>query len=261
MLHNFISWRPKSGSVRAESKQSRGRVNYREEDFAAIYAMSDIHGCYQQLVEAHEKIELDAATIDGQKLIVLLGDYVDRGPNSDKVLDFLCEPPPSGLARLALCGNHDAEFAKFYRNPATLRQWLAFAGPDTLKSYGIDPQFILKRPSEKGELERILHNSIPEQHIEFLESLPVLLQVGRVVFVHAGILPGVALDKQNESDLMWIRQPFLANGPGLPFVVVHGHTPSGRPDVGTQRVGIDTAVSATGRLTVLKMSAGRLSIL
>ncbi len=261
MLHNLISWRPKFGLSKAGNKDGRLRIFHREEDFAAVYAMSDIHGCYEQLVEAHHKIEEDAARIEGPKLIALLGDYVDRGPDSDKVLEFLCEPPPPGLQRLALCGNHDAEFINLYRRPSTLRQWFGFAGPETLKSYGIDPKLILQKPSETGQFDRVLHEAVPKHHIDLLESLPVLLQVGRVLFVHAGVRPGIQIDRQKDSDLMWIRQPFLADGPGLPFVVVHGHTPSGRPDIGTQRIGIDTAVSVTGRLTILKMSAGRFSTL
>lgn len=88
-----------------------------------------------------------------------------------------------------------------------------------------------------------------------------MLRMGRILFVHAGIKPGIDLKRQKDSDLMWIRQPFLDEGPQLPVLVIHGHTPARIPTFGPQRIGIDTAVSATGRLTVLTIKGTRVGIL
>ena len=243
------------------SLRKRARLTFDEGEFAAVYAMSDIHGCYNELVEAHRRIEEDAASIPGPKLIVMLGDYVDRGPDSSAVLEFLSKPPPAGFQRFILCGNHDDELVKLYRKPARILEWFGFAGAETLHSYGINIEHLLQSQAGNDMITRVIRSMIPERHIQLLESLPVMLRIGRVVFAHAGIKPGIDLKRQKDSDLMWIRQPFLDQGPQLPFLVIHGHTPARIPTFGPQRIGIDTAVSATGRLTVLTIKGTRVGIL
>ncbi|ANL35439.1 metallophosphoesterase domain-containing protein [Rhizobium phaseoli] len=260
MFNYLVPWRQQI-PILTGSHQKRARLTFAEGDFAAVYAMSDVHGCYSELVDAHRRIEADAERIQGPKLILLLGDYVDRGPDSSAVLEFLSKPPPPGFQRLALCGNHDAELVKLYRKPTRILEWLGFAGTETLNSYGIDIEHLLQSAAGSDMIARVIHNMIPERHIQFLESLPIMLRMGRVVFVHAGIRPGIDLKKQKDSDLMWIRQPFLDEGPQLPVLVIHGHTPARIPTFGPQRIGIDTAVSATGRLTVLTIKGTRVGIL
>ena len=76
-----------------------------------------------------------------------------------------------------------------------------------------------------------------------------------------GIQPGIALSEQTDEDLMWIREPFLSGGPQLPLLVIHGHTPSSHPIFGLSRIGIDTAVSMGGTLTILKIADGKQTIL
>lgn len=110
-------------------------------------------------------------------------------------------------------------------------------------------------------LTRVISETVPEHHVRLLESMPTMLTVGKLVFVHAGIRPGIALDKQTDDDLMWIREPFLTDGPKLPFLVVHGHTITQEPVFASGHVGIDTGAFATGRLTVLRISQGKASIL
>lgn len=148
-----------------------------------------------------------------------------------------------------------------YRKPARILEWLGFAGTETLHSYGIDIEHLLQSAAGSETIARVIRNMIPERHIQFLESLPVMLRMGRILFVHAGIKPGIDLKRQKDSDLMWIRQPFLNEGPQLPVLVIHGHTPARIPTFGPQRIGIDTAVSATGRLTVLTIKGTRVGIL
>ena len=260
-MFNYLGpWRQQI-PILAGNRKGRVRLTFAEGEFAAVYAMSDVHGCYNELVKAQRRIEEDAARIPGPKLIVMLGDYVDRGPDSSAVLEFLSNTPPPGFQRFVLCGNHDAELVKLYRKPARILEWLGFAGPETLHSYGIDIEHLLQSAAGNETIARVIRNMIPERHIQFLESLPIMLRIGRVLFVHAGIKPGIDLKKQKDSDLMWIRQPFLDEGPQLPVLVIHGHTPARTPTFGPQRIGIDTAVSATGRLTVLTIKGTRVGIL
>lgn len=218
----------------------------------ALYAVGDIHGCYDQMIEAEERIRRDAARRSGgQALVVYLGDYVDRGPQSAAVLEHLTKPHDDGLARIALCGNHDDTFLNFLRDPSGWMYWLGpnFGGAVTLESYGIDPEEALWRDGAG------LMRAVPQAHQSFLATLPVFLHVGNYLFVHAGIRPAVALHDQEDEDLIWIREPFLTEGPGLPLIVVHGHTPCAEPELAPGRIGIDTGCFATGRLTVLRVDA------
>ena len=143
-MFNYLGpWRQQIPRL-AGNRNRRARLTFAEGEFAAVYAMSDVHGCYNELVEAHRRIEADAARIPGPKLIVMLGDYVDRGPDSSAVLEFLSKSPPPGFQRFVLCGNHDSELVQLYRKPARILEWLGFAGTETLHSYGIDIEHLLQ---------------------------------------------------------------------------------------------------------------------
>ncbi|QYA03906.1 serine/threonine protein phosphatase [Rhizobium sp. B21/90] len=230
-------------------------------DFVAVYAIGDVHGSVELLRHAYEKIIEDRSEVTGRKLVVFLGDYVDKGPDSKAVLEFLCEPVREGMHHVCLCGNHDAEFFRFLQDPKSNLGWLDFGGVDTLRSYGVDAKHILKNGGGPDVLHRTVCQAIPDQHIDFLSSLPTMLKVGDMVFVHAGVRPGIPLVEQTDHDLLWIREPFLTEGPKLPLFVFHGHTVTAKPDFGKRRVGIDTGAFATGRLTVLKLSQGTVSML
>ncbi|MCM2473280.1 serine/threonine protein phosphatase [Rhizobium sp. CG5] len=245
-----------NGSGRGRGADARSRLSLQGAAFSAIYAIGDVHGCYTELLGAEQRILRDASQRDGRKLIVMLGDYIDRGPNSSQVLDHLCQAPPQGFERVALCGNHDDVFLQFIKTPRDHMEWLELGGRETLYSYGIDAAHMLERSGGEKMLADTVRQTIPVQHVEFLEGLPSLLCVGRLVFVHAGLRPGVPLEEQIDEDLMWIREPFLSRGPDLPVLVIHGHTPATEVMYGTRRVGIDTGAYATGRLTVLKLADG-----
>jgi serine/threonine protein phosphatase 1 len=223
-----------------------------------IYAIGDVHGCMDQLKRAEDKIATDIEVSGQQGPVVLLGDYVDRGGASSQVIDHLARPSELGLKRVALCGHHDELFLKFLQAPDRHLDWLALGGEQTLMSYGIDIHHVgLRQRGRNGKLRDILAEAIPEHHREFLEKLPINLKIGQYLFVHAGIRPGVALERQTDEDMMWIREPFLAEGPRLPLMVIHGHTPKPVPDLGTGRIGIDTGAFYTGKLTVLKIDGGQ----
>lgn len=227
-----------------------------------IYAIGDVHGRIDLLQGVEEKIIADARRSGRPSLIVMLGDYVDRGPDSAAVLDHLCAPLPGGIRRLMLCGNHDAAFAEFVEDPGEHLQWLDFGGRQTLLSYGIDSELMLAR-GRRGidDLREALQNAVPSQHLDLIERMPVYARIGPYLFVHAGVRPGVPLEAQTDEDLMWIREPFLSQGPKLPYVVIHGHTPSAEPTIGPGRIGIDTGAFATGKLTVLRIREGKTHLL
>jgi serine/threonine protein phosphatase 1 len=240
----------------------RSRIDVAPQDYVAIYALSDIHGCHDALVEAERRIVEDAERLPGRKLMMLLGDYVDRGPRSSDVLAHLCAPPPADFGRFTLCGNHDDVFLKFLDDPDANSHWLEFGAPETAASYGLDLEYILLTEGRSVRTFRdMLVEAMPPEHIDLLRSLPTAVTVGHILFVHAGIRPGIPLEDQSDEDLIWIREPFLTQGPLLPCLVVHGHTPGPIPVFGNRRIGIDTAAAMGGSLTVLKITADERTIL
>ena len=234
---------------RARPPEQRPRIARAWPDVA--YAIGDVHGCYDQLQRLVELIEEDARDVTGSKLIVMLGDYVDRGPKSAAVLDWLCAPAPQGFDRICLAGNHEVLMLDFLDNPRTDASWLKFGGYDTLSSYGISPdKFNRARSRDRADM---LHASIPTEHPEFLRSLPSMLTFPNAVFVHAGLRPGLSLDAQHDDDLLWIREPFLTTEIPEDLLVVHGHTPASEPVVAGRRICVDTGAYATGVLTAVRL--------
>lgn len=250
-----------SSSQTATTGFQRQRIDYSDRDFAAIYAIGDVHGCLAELLAAERRILRDARGIAGPKLIVMLGDYIDRGRQSRQVLEHLLEAPPEGFERVLLCGNHEDLFLDFMEDVRANIKWLQIGGVETLFSYGIDAAHLLERSNGQQLLAAAVHETVPLRHVELLRSLTGALTVGKVIFVHAGIRPGIDMRDQDDHDLLWIREPFLRDGPQLPYLVVHGHTPAAEPVFGNGRIGIDTAAYQTGKLTVLRVANGKADII
>lgn len=211
-----------------------------------IYAIGDIHGCDRQLESLLRQIREDAELGTAEeKLLVTLGDYVDRGPGSREVLDLLAGDPLPGFSRVHLCGNHDAMMLEFLENPEAGPLWLMNGGDATCRSYLVEPS------SLPVALSRDLRAALPESHLAFLRSLDLSHEEGGYLFVHAGVRPGVALQNQTPEDLMWIRDAFLFSPEDHGRLVVHGHTPRSAPDRQPNRIGIDTGACFGGDLTCL----------
>lgn len=215
-----------------------------------IYAIGDVHGCYDLLARIHRQIiaeiEQDAPA---DWRIIHLGDYVDRGPQSREVLDFLAKATAHDPRMIALMGNHDEGFLDFLANPTEARLFLDYGGLETAASYGV----VLDASSRGAifESHRQLLSAMPEKHLAFLHGLKRHAEFGDFFFCHAGVRPEVALADQDPHDLIWIRREFLDH-PGLhDKVVVHGHTPHNQPQVMANRVNVDTMAYDTGRLTAL----------
>ncbi|OLP62296.1 hypothetical protein BJF93_18890 [Xaviernesmea oryzae] len=258
-LKDWFSTRPTSRS----KPDGRPRLDLGDEGpICPFYAIGDVHGRLDLLDAAETKVAQDIARTRRPGVLVLLGDYVDRGPASSAVIDHLCHPHPRGLRRITLRGNHDDLFVRFLTEERGGRDWMEIGGDATLASYGVDiKNFSLNQPSGWTALRRAAQQAVPPAHIALLQAMPALLRIGRLVFVHAGLRPGVPLEAQEDQDLLWIREPFLSKGPELPFMVVHGHTPSQEPSFGRQRIGIDTGAYQSGRLTVVKLDGRNVSFL
>lgn len=217
---------------------------------AAIYAIGDIHGCLDLLLQLERLIQQDAESLEGEKWIVLLGDYIDRGPESAAVLDHLLQGRLPGFKRFCLAGNHEELMLSYLTSPSPSHRWLELGGTETLHSYGIS-----QRAAKRTSTKRLLPGFIPEDHIRFLESAPVLLSVPGFVFVHAGIRPSVSFDRQRERDLLWIRPEDMnsTDMAALQFVVVHGHTPVVDVTVSPGRINIDTGAYISGVLSCIRI--------
>lgn len=226
---------------------------------ALIYAIGDIHGCLDALLELEAMIIADAHEEPGEKWLIYLGDYVDRGPRSAQVIDHLMLPAPRGFRRICLRGNHEAAMLESLSDAGRIDNWLAFGGDMTLMSYGVADKQIdalfERRGSAKSRLN-VLAAHIPEDHIGFLDGLATMVTVPGYIFVHAGLRPGIAVAQQELDDLIWIREKFLDSGFDFGGIVVHGHTIAETPETFPYRIGIDTGCYASGRLTAVKIEAG-----
>ena len=207
-----------------------------------VYAIGDTHGCAARLEAMHGHIAEDVLAHPPERAILVhLGDYVDRGPDSATVIDLLLGPPPlHGMEMVNLLGNHEQMMLAALAPSATAEVvgfWLDNGGGATLESYGIDPD------------DRAAWDAVPEEHLAFMRACRPSFAAGGYFFVHAGIRPEVPLSRQDPMDLAWIREPFLSWRGRLPAVVVHGHTPSKEPEVRSHRIGIDTGAVFGGPLT------------
>lgn len=218
-----------------------------------IYIIGDIHGRLDLLDRMIDRIDSDVQTYGGASLIVTLGDYVDRGPDSRGVIDRLLKNPFSG-DYVALKGNHEALFERFLKEPDIGNYWRQLGGLETLHSFGI-PVRPLMRGKNFEEAAEQLRSTVSTGQLNFLKSLKTSLSVGRFFLCHAGVRPGVPLDRQSEEDLLWIRDDFLRSDLDFGKIVVHGHTPIERPEFRPNRINIDTGAFATGRLTCLVVEA------
>ena len=221
-----------------------------------LYAIGDIHGRLDLLDRMIELINLDIKEHGGDSLVVTLGDYIDRGPDSRGVLDRLLSRPFSGRY-VALQGNHETLLESFLKNPAQVGiHWWRLGGMDTLKSFGITIKPRMKaRDFDRAAVE--LRETLSAKQTEFLGSLKTSLTVDRYFLCHAGVRPGIALDLQSDEDLLWIRDEFLDSQVDFGKIVIHGHTPMEEPEVLVNRINIDTGAFATGRLTCVVLEEGR----
>ena len=200
------------------------------------FAIGDVHGCFDKL----EALLLACERVRAGRQVryVFIGDYVDRGPDSRKVIDLLMHKQlGEGSRYVCLRGNHEQMLivaAAEERSDRDLMTWWANGGEQTLDSYGVnDP------------------SSLPTPHLEWIKALPLTFSDQKRLFVHAGIRPGAVIADQSDDDLLWIREPFLSSESPYESFVVHGHTPtkSRLPDLRSHRLNLDTGACLGGALT------------
>ncbi|GAC1339361.1 MAG: metallophosphoesterase family protein [Acetobacteraceae bacterium] len=220
-----------------------------------IYAVGDVHGHADKLLTLHAAIRRDLRDSPVPRpLLIHLGDYIDRGPNSAGCLSLLSPTPPiHGVPTINLMGNHEWMLLAALERPTSQvpQQWLDNGGDLALQSWGIPPD----TPAYLWE------ELIPPAHLAFLRDLSLSYVAGSYVFVHAGVRPGVRRADQRKRDLLWIRDDFLDwDGIMLPeapqLIIVHGHTPTPDVVVRPNRIGADTGAGKGGPLTCAVLGAG-----
>ena len=227
-------------------------------DGCLVYAIGDIHGRMDLLERMHEEIAADAADSGAERIVVVyVGDYVDRGPDSSGVVELLIGEPLRrripGLECVYLIGNHEAFLLNFLEQPENASLWFMNGGDATLRSYGVDPWQSAHSDNFADELSRAFARRLPESHLTFFRNLRLSHEEGDYFFVHAGVRPGVALDEQKAEDLIWIREDFIKSNEDFGRVIVHGHTPRRNPQSRANRIGIDTGAVYGGKLTTVAL--------
>lgn len=214
-----------------------------------VYAVGDIHGRLDLFEELIERIERDDnARGPAETTIVLLGDLIDRGPDSAGVLDLALALCARRNTRV-LCGNHEEMLLRSLSSVDVLRHFLRFGGKETVLSYPLSRQRYNTLSME--ELQDEMRRLIPPEHVNFILGMEDYVVIGDYAFVHAGIRPGVPLEQQKRADLRWIREQFLDDPRDHGLIVVHGHTITDEVDECANRIGIDTGAYASGRLTAI----------
>ncbi len=215
-----------------------------------IYAIGDIHGCLAPLKELMAQIAPKP-----EDEVVFLGDYIDRGPDSKGVLDYLVANHKPNWHYLR--GNHEQMLLEWLGtpNPLAAANWLLNGGHQTLQSYV--PRE--KLDEVRGEGAHILLQSyIPHTHVELLNSLPLFYETADYYFCHAGINLDRSLADQEQDDLLWIRRKFLQDPRPTPKLVVHGHTPVDKTDISKDRINLDTGCVYGGSLTAIALPEKKL---
>lgn len=224
------------------------------------YAIGDVHGKMDLLERMVALIETDLEShgADGA-LVIGLGDYVDRGPDSRSVLELLASQPFS-VPFIALAGNHEEMLLSFLAQPRASAGWCREGGLETLRSYAVPTHQIIRGKGYSAASET-LNWIMPDDQKRFLRSMPAAIMTDRHFFCHAGVRPGVALDQQQTADLFWIREEFLASTEDFGRIVVHGHTIVPRVDVLSNRINVDTGAYESDRLSCLVLEGVEAHIL
>ena len=236
---------------RKSKPASPGGKSFAIPDGQRVYAIGDIHGRDDLFAELIEQIRVDnRASGPARVTLILLGDLVDRGPQSAEVVERALRLREEFDDLHLLIGNHEECFlAALTGDVRRLRYFMRIGGDATVSSYWGD-EASLNAASFEEVAER-LPSLVPASHVDFIGNGEDAITIGDYVFVHAGIRPGVSLDRQSLADLRWIRDEFLSDESDHGVMVVHGHTIRDEVDECTNRIGIDTGAYRSGVLTAI----------
>ncbi len=219
-------------------------------DNTIIYAIGDIHGRCDLLNKIHEKILSDSSdSKSANKLVVYLGDYIDRGRESKQVVELLINNPLKDFEKIYIKGNHEIAMQSYIDSNGENAAWLLWGGDATLQSYGVPLRDKSGQKLTNAAMAKKLDENLPPTHKEFYSNLKLSYISGDYVFVHAGLKPKVPLAEQTESDLTTIRDEFIFSQERFEKTVVFGHTVFSKPLNVDGKIGIDTGAYFSGILT------------
>lgn len=228
-----------------------------------VWAVGDIHGRADLADRLIQVIRVDLARSGVERrVVVFLGDYVDRGPGSKAVLDQVVNLMEDlTLEVRCLQGNHDERMLAFLDDPALGPAWCDYGGRETLASYGVNPPAMRTDREGWAETSASFADALPATHRALLAGLQVSASIGDYFFCHAGARPGVPLADQSVDDLLWIREPFLSHPAQFEQIVVHGHTPTEAVVSDDRRIGLDTGAYATNVLSAVRLEGSQRVVL
>jgi serine/threonine protein phosphatase 1 len=222
------------------------------------YAIGDVHGRNDLLLKLLDEIQSDAKALSERPRIVFLGDYIDRGSESDRVIDTLIRLKVLNWCDvITLMGNHEKTLLNFLHSPHVYGpRWLEYGGFSTFRSYGITPPASSADLHEWETAKKALIEALPSDHINLFVQMPFSFTAGDYFFVHAGVDPSIHVSLQGPETLLWIRSSFLKAERACDYVVVHGHTADTKATITRWRIGIDTGAYATGVLSTIRLKDG-----
>ena len=227
-----------------------------QQQFSQIFAVGDIHGCKDLVQQIHTKIIETSKNIEGQKLLIYLGDYIDRGPHIKETVQTLIDFKPDNFRQVFLLGNHEQMLLEFITNSKNSPYiWLSNGGLKTLESYGMDiSKYIDLTMDLVGyhEIRKELLGLIPSSHQDFFNQLQLSYEWKNYFFVHAGIDPDLSLDQQDKEDMLWTRSKRFFD-PKMTYhkIIVHGHTPVDKIEEFPCRINLDTQAFYSGNLSCM----------
>lgn len=216
------------------------------------YGIGDVHGRLDLLCDLLARIDRDnEARPPAKTFIILLGDLVDRGPDSKGVIDYLLHHRSNGAARMVFVkGNHEELFLRVLDgDEEVVNDWLAYGGYECAESYGVSQGSTLN--ATPGQIIERLRAAVPASHRKFLADMADTFRFGDYLFVHAGIRPGVPVEDQLGKDLRWIREGFLDDRTDHGLCVIHGHTIVDGPEEHPHRIALDTGAYKSDLLTAI----------
>lgn len=205
-----------------------------------IFAIGDIHGCFDKLQRLILEIKADPVN----DTLVFIGDYIDRADGGRDVVDYILKLKKTFQNVICLRGNHESMLLRFLDGVED-DIYLANGGFATLKAYGIS----------RSDAPKVRKKKIPPDHLKFFKTLLPYYETDQFIFVHAGLIPGRELNEQSLYDMQWIRQTFIDSDDDFGKQVVFGHTHFSEPLVEDNKIGIDTGAVYGGSLTCVELPA------
>jgi len=222
-----------------------------------IYAFGDVHGRRDLLERLYLAIGADLERSRPAKCVVVgLGDYIDRGPDSRGAVELLIHGLVADTELVCLRGNHEELLLRFIEEPNRhAGQWFELGGLECLRSYGVDRHLLAAPKPDPLLLRAELIKRIPVSHLELLRATVISYTAGDYFFAHAGARPGTPLCRQDPQDLLWIRRDQTIADAPTEKIVVHGHSPIDQPYFGRFHINIDTGAYASNRLTCIALES------